>query len=993
MNNPPTGTVTFLFTDIEGSTKLARTYPETWEGLRGRHDSILRAAIESYGGFVFQVIGDSFYAAFHKAGDALKAALTAQRNLQSEPWGEAIVRVRMGIHTGEAETDGKDYRGYLTLSLIQRVMSAGYGGQILLSDATEKLILDQLPKDVSLRDMGEHKFKDMSHPVRVFQVSAPDLQSEFPALRTLNVFPNNLPAQLTSFIGREKEIVELKRELNDHHLVTLTGSGGTGKTRLSLQVAAEVMDSFPDGVWFLELAPVTDPALVPNTLANLLGLRESAETKQTISELVCGYLHTRKALLVFDNCEHLIEACSRFADLLLRSCKDVKILASSREALGVAGEMDWHVPSLSLPDIKHLPSIEQLSQYEAVRLFIERATLVQPHFSVTKDNAPAIAQICFRLDGIPLAIELAAARANVLAVDQIAKRLDDRFRLLTGGARTALPRQQTLRALIDWSYNLLSEDERLLFRRLAVFVGGWTLEAAEAVCSGEGIESDLVLDLLSQLVNKSLVVMTEENGESRYHPLETIRQYAREKLFELGEGEAMRDRHMQALLKHAEKAEPEIRGANQLFWLDRVEAEYENMRAALEWSREHNLDACLRLVGALWRFWDLRAYSIEAIEWFEQSLALTQDQHSIARARVLSRASVFFRNLNDPKKARQFAEEAATLSRNLNERSSLAMALSTLGELTLNQPETAQKLLDEGLTICEEIGDHWLACIAWLNKGGLANRQNNPDYQKLCIEKGIQEARLSKDNRRISRTLADMAFLLMDQGKYAESRKLFKEGLVLSRQINDPNASERLMDIAFVDMYLEDYPQAESLFVEALATFESDDHHFYQGITIMHLAFLAWIKNDTARFIELLQEALKIKQENQENGVIEWITFYLGRVALLNRDLALARDQFSKSLKGYQKLNDKPGCADCLAGFGMLALAEDQLARSAKLFGAYQKLVSSLPSAYPFLVRKIDEQIAMAKEQLGRESFENALKQGKEMTLEQALAFALEETQ
>jgi len=350
----------------------------------------------------------------------------------------------MGLHTGSAELHGTAYRGYLTMAKIQRVMSVAYGGQVLLSNASAELLRNELPEGVALRDLKEHRLKGLLIPEHLWQVVAPDLQKDFPPLQSLNEIPNNLPIQLTSFIGREKEIAELKRELKGHHIVTLTGSGGTGKTRLCLQVAAEVIDSFPDGVWLLELAPITDPALVPYALANLLGLRESAAANHTIAELVSSYFHSRTALVVFDNCEHLIDACVRLADLLLHSCKDLKILASSREALGIEGEMAWHVPSLSSPDIRQLPAIEGLSQYEAVRLFTERATLVQPHFAVTKDNASTIAQICFRLDGIPLAIELAAARVNVLTLVQIAKRLDDRFRLLTGGARTALPRQQML---------------------------------------------------------------------------------------------------------------------------------------------------------------------------------------------------------------------------------------------------------------------------------------------------------------------------------------------------------------------------------------------------------------------------------------------------------------------------------------------------------------------------------------------------------------------
>ena len=377
----PSGTVTFLFTDIEGSTRLAQEHPDTWESMRQRHHAILQSTMQAQDGYIFQIIGDAFCVAFHNAGDAMRAAIASQVGLHAEKWGEASLRVRMGIYTGKAEiqADGQ-YQGYLAMSRVQRVMSVAYGSQVLVSSTTVELVRGELPKGVSLLDLKEHRLKGLINPEHIWQVVAPELPRDFPPLQSLNDIPNNMPIQLTSFIGREREIEELIGELSKHRIVTLTGSGGTGKTRLTLQVASEVIDAFPGGVWFVELAPVTDPDLIPNTLANLLGLRESGTRSRTLIELICAYLHPRRVLLLFDNCEHLIEACAQFADLILRSCKDVKILASSRESLGVAGEMAWRVPSLSMPDVNHLPAFEQLSQFEAVRLFIERATLVQPRF-------------------------------------------------------------------------------------------------------------------------------------------------------------------------------------------------------------------------------------------------------------------------------------------------------------------------------------------------------------------------------------------------------------------------------------------------------------------------------------------------------------------------------------------------------------------------------------------------------------------------------------
>ncbi|HLA06115.1 MAG TPA: adenylate/guanylate cyclase domain-containing protein, partial [Anaerolineales bacterium] len=451
----PSGTVTFLFTDIEGSTKLAQEHPDEMPALLARHHEILNQSIQAHNGYAFQVVGDSFAAAFHSASDALNAALEAQRSLHNETWSPAPIRVRMGIHTGAAQLNNDSvqivYTGYATLASTQRIMSAGHGGQVLLSSATRELARDMLPTDTELLDLGEKRLKDLLRPEHLYQLNASGLPVDFPHLRTLDFFPNNLPIQLTTFVGRKKEITELKQELDEHRLVTLTGSGGTGKTRLSLQVAADLLDHFEHGVWFVELASLADPELIPQTILSAIGISEQAGRPPL--ELLKEYLHEKKTLIVLDNCEHLIEASAKVANTLLNAAPSLKVLASSREALGVKGELSYPVPSLSLPDPKHLPVIEQLSQYEAVRLFIDRALLVSPHFDMDKDNAPFIAQICFRLDGIPLAIELAAARVKMLSVEQIAKRLDDRFRLLTGGARTALPRQQTLRALIDWSYD------------------------------------------------------------------------------------------------------------------------------------------------------------------------------------------------------------------------------------------------------------------------------------------------------------------------------------------------------------------------------------------------------------------------------------------------------------------------------------------------------------------------------------------------------------
>jgi predicted ATPase/class 3 adenylate cyclase len=519
---------TFLFTDIEGSTQLWERNPEAMQAALARHDSILRQAIESHSGHIFKTVGDSFCAAFPNAPDAVLAALDAQRAIQAENWGETTIKVRMGLHSGTAEVRDNDYFGP-TLNRVARVMAAGHGGQTLLSATTRELVQPNLPKDAELRDMGERGLKDLIRPEHIYQLTAAGLQSDFPPLKTLEAFRTNLPVQLTNYIRREKEFGIVKNLMAEHRLVTLIGTGGTGKTRLSLQIAADLLDIFPDGVWFVEFAPLADAALIAQTVLTTLGLRE--EPGRPVLETLTQYLGSKEVLLILDNCEHLIAAVAQFAEAVLHACPSLRLLANSREALGIFGEKTYYVRSLSIPDAHMAQSVENIMQYEAVRLFVDRAQTALSGFSITPANVSAVAQICAHLDGIPLAIELAAARVKMLKVEQIAERLEDRFRFLSGGSRTALPRHQTLRAMIDWSYDLLPEAERILLRRLSVFTGSWNLEAAETICQGPGINDYNVLDPLTQLVNKSLVVVDADivpegydNTETRYHLLETVRQ-------------------------------------------------------------------------------------------------------------------------------------------------------------------------------------------------------------------------------------------------------------------------------------------------------------------------------------------------------------------------------------------------------------------------------------------------------------------------------------
>ncbi len=781
----PSGTVTFLFTDIEGSTNLAQKYSDKWESLRERHDSILREAIEANNGYIFQIIGDAVCAAFHRAGDALKAALKGQVDLQHEEWGDTAVRVRMGIHTGEAETDGKDYRGYLTMCLVQRVVSAGHGGQILLSHTSENLLRGQLPDDITLRDMGRHKLKDVPLPTRIFQVVSPGLQQEFPVLRTLSVFPSNLPAQITSFIGREKEVADVKKLLHDAHILTLIGPGGTGKTRLAIQVASEVLGHYPDGVWLVELAAIRDPLLVPRTVAIALGLRD--EPQRPVIDMLCDYLREKKTLILLDNCEHLVDACAHLAEQVLRAASAVRVLASSREALDIAGEVTYRVPSLGIPDMDHLPPVDSLSQYEAVRLFIDRAISAIPTFTVTNDSAPFLAQICHRLDGIPLAIELAAAKIRVLSVEEIARRLDDRFHLLTGGSRTALERHQTLRAAIDWSFNLLPISEQILFRRLSVFVGGWTLEAAESVCKFESSPSpdrnEDVLTLLEHLINKSLVVREETQTGSRYRMLETMRQYANEKLTESGEGNFLQNNHLLYFLNLAETAEPHLRSTEQVKWLKLLDSEYENLRSALSWAMDNPpAESILRLAGALGPYWKIRSSWLEGAKWLDRALnnpgEINSQKEIAARAKVFYRRADIAHELDELEIMKTSSESALDLCERAKDPwgTAYSRALVASHFMRLINFDRGKPLLEQSLVDFRRLGDAWGEAFVL----GLFGRIYQGDETKEreyfdILQKRINLARKSGDRHILAYALANQVRVHISNGDCSKAEEVLQE--------------------------------------------------------------------------------------------------------------------------------------------------------------------------------------------------------------------------
>lgn len=1047
MTNLPAGTVTFLFTDIEGSTKISQDHPESWETLRGRHHEILRSAIEAQNGHVFQIVGDEFCAAFHTAPDALKAALTAQQLLQSEDWKPAPVKVRMGINTGAAQVGTVNdasggYTGYLALARVNRVMSAGHGGQILLSSTSAELVRGELSEGVRLRDMGEHRLKGLLNLEHLWQVEAPDLARDFPPLKTLNAIPNNLPSQLTSFIGRGKEIAAVKQELTQHRLVTLVGPGGTGKSRLSLQVAADVLDMYPDGVWFVELASLSDPELVPQTILSTLSLSE--QKGKTALQTLEDHLRDKKLLFLLDNCEHLIEACAQTTQAILKASSAVSILASSRESLGVSGEVSWHVPSLSLPNPKNLPDVDQLNQYEAVRLFIDRVQLVSPRFAVTKENASAIAQICYRLDGIPLALELAAARARSMSVEQIMTRLDDRFRLLTGGSRTALPRQQTLRALIDWSYDLLTDDEKLLLRRLAVFAGGWTLEFAEQICADDKLDSLDILDMLAHLVDKSLVAAEEEHGNMRYRILETVRQYAREKLFESGEGVDMRNRHRDAFLALVEKAGPELRRENDKLWFQILDAEQENVRSALWWSLEtQQASIAMRMCLALYDYWDWRQLWRESTNFFSETLALVEKDEALTKTaeyvllvvekldqaiavtlnlqtdsatfEAVQKACALLEDLHFPQKSwvgfyllanlhmvRGDIEAAGSVllkllqgARAAGQKDDIAWALWRLSDLynRVGETEKADRVEREARDMFLKIGDRKTALYAAVDLLMRDFYRGNMDIAARNLDAAYDDAKALESPLLIKRILSESMEMAWTQGDYELAEKRLKEFEAVSRASPDTNWDHLYIRLYKAKiLYCKGEPeQACQLFKAILDLAEEMQWNDFSGYT-MGLYGLALLR------VGRLEEA----RANFENGLAQmekvglmtyagYSHYGLGECERMSGNLPASLEKYQKAFYLRNKRQEYVCFPQLMEGLAKLSLLQGDPIRSARWFGCADELRRKFSIAILTVDRPdYDKHIDLLKQKMSAEEFQSSWAEGAKMDMEEVITLALQ---
>ncbi|MGZ3496907.1 MAG: ATP-binding protein [Vulcanimicrobiaceae bacterium] len=819
----PSGTVTFLFSDIEGSTERWERDRDAMGAALTRHDALMREALQARGGYIFKTIGDAFCAAFFTAPDAVAAAHDAQRALAAEDFSAVGgVRVRMALHTGTVEERDGDYFGP-PVNRVARLLAAGHGGQVLISGTAANLLRSDMPPQMSLRDLGEHRLRDLAYPEHVYQLLAPDLQESFPPLRSLDYLPNNLPRQLTSFVGRDEVLADIVKLVEAHPLVTLVGTGGVGKTRCAIQVGAEFLNSCDDGVWHADLAPVSDPTFIANVVAQALNVQE--QPNRPLLDTVVSYLKRKRLLLILDSCEHAIEEAGHVAGAILRDCPEVRILATSRERLNISGEATYRMPALGVPPNAQMLFAEGSSRYGAVQLFVDRAILSNNRFTLTEENAPYVAEICRRLDGVPLAIELAAARLNVLSPQLLARKLDERFSVLTGGDRSALPRRQTMRALIDWSYDLLSNRERTLFRELSIFGGGFTLETATAVCSKGDMEEIVVLDLLASLVDKSLVQAEPVRSGTRYRLLESMREYAREKLTDAGEADAVARAHARAFVSLAEQLDGGWETTPDRDWLAQVEPEMENFRAALAWAFGAKGDALLgqRLAGTLRRvLWPLAVAEggrwvqiaqkrvdgntptavVAALDLAEAQLAqtVTQSKASLAAAeRALERS----RKLADPllvaeaelragqalvqlgriAEGEALLHDALVKARALGARKvvSLVLRLLAFARSFAGDVAEARQLLGEALTTARACGAERQTALIANNLAEDEFQGGNPESALRLAREALTLFRAFHDAQMIATALCNETAYLVASRRYDEARLSAREALTATR--------------------------------------------------------------------------------------------------------------------------------------------------------------------------------------------------------------------
>jgi predicted ATPase/class 3 adenylate cyclase/DNA-binding CsgD family transcriptional regulator len=1004
----PTGTVTLLLADVEGSTRLWETQPEQMTAAFARLDHELSDLLTAHGGVrpVEQGEGDSFVVAFARASDAVACAL----GLQRAPL--APISLRIGVHTGEVQL--RDEGNYIgpTINRTARLRDLAHGGQTVLSGTTEDLVVDALPGDAWLTDLGTHELRGVPRPERVAQLCHPDLRNDFPPLRTAkSVAVHNLPLQFTSFVGRSSQLAQVQKLLTQNRLVTLTGAGGVGKTRLAVEVANQLAAEYADGVWYVDLAPITDPDLVPITVARALGLPD--QPGRSTMETVLRFAHDRQLLVVLDNCEHLLDACAELVVALLSGVPGLTLLATSREPIGVTGEATWRVPSLSVAD-------------EAIELFADRARLAQPDFSVTDDNAATVAEICARLDGMPLAIELAAARVRALSLAEILDGLHDRFRLLTGGSRTAVRRQQTLRASVDWSHALLTEPERVLFRRLAVFLGGVDLDAGQNVCGGADVERYQVLDLLTLLVDKSLVVADHTGNATRYRLLETVRQYAQEKLGESGEADAMRSRHrdhytsMAALLDAPAGSDYEQR-------IEQAESEIDNLRAAFGWSRENSdVELALALASSLQPLWQARGRLREGLAWFETALAdLDADHPAVApavRARALADRAALAIWVGAADSMDQ-AQQALAIARDIEDPALLARALNACGYIaSVVSAEPAQPYFVEALGLARALDDRWRLSQILSAQAGATIMEGNPIAARAPAEEGRDLADAIGDRYDSHQCRYYLGWAQTYQGDLAGAAAQFAELAAEAKAAHDGLREAQSLAMRAVVLAFQGDTGAMRAAAEAATEAAAEAGGLFAAMGYVALAAAALAAGDAATALGATEAWPHLSARPLTTGVQHlysaeaalaagdlvmarrWAdeamstagSFYTSRVLTTRARIAIAQGEPEQAERDARDALTRaaevgvhlftPDILECLAA---LAGEDDSHREAARLFGAAAGIRQRM-GAVRFKVwdAGYDASVTALRDGLGEEDFDSAWAEGAALSTEEAIAYA-----
>jgi len=947
MSQLPSGTVTFLFTDIEGSTRLAQDLGPDYQRVLESHHRLVREGLEIAGGIEVSTEGDSFFCVFTNTRAAVGTAAALQRLLASHSWSAgAEIRVRMGLHTGEGTLGADNYIG-LDVHRAARIAAAAHGGQVLMSDTTRVLTETSLPQGVALRDLGLHRMKDLPHPERLHQLIIEGLPDSFPAPRSLDAQPNNLPTQLTSFVGRHQELVEAEKLTLGSRLLTLTGMAGSGKTRLALELATEIMDRFPDGVWFVDLAALTDAAVLEEQVATVLRIQQ--QPNRDLSGTILEVLRPKTALVILDNCEHVLDSAAGFAESALGYAPDVRVIATSREPLGVAGEVTLQVPPLGLGRSDGTGGGTTSDLSDAVQLFAERGASTDPSFRLTAETAAVVVQICQRLDGLPLAIELAAARLRSFSPAEIAARLDDRFRLLTGGTRTSLPRQHTLQAAVDWSYELLSETEQKVFDRLSVFADGFTMDAAEAVCGEIAVDA---VDSVIRLVEQSMVVAGPGVvAGTRYRLLETLRQYGWQRLAERGEDVEIRSRHAEFFLRIADEARPHLHGPDQGDWTRRLVAEYENARAAFDWCRTAGqVQMHLRLAERWGAFWIGSGYWTEARRRLDEALDLEAGKYPELRMRaILGSAQVFV--AEDRDRAVALAEEALGLAERYGDSETMVRALILSGYTAKhrNEGERGLLLLERAIDLCREGGLEYERAQALVTLGNLAS-DHESERARSYLEAGLALHRELQNSSGVGQALHYLGGVAARSGDFDDAVAWLEEGLRVDAEIGGRDNS---------------------------------------GHLLMELGNVRRLQGDTVGATELFGRSLEFLTDVGDENCAARTRTRLGLLALAEGSLTDASDHLGSSLVASARIGDN-NVVVALEGLASLAVATGDPDKGVIVFSAAEGIRNQrgLTTSALDLARR-DRDLDAARHRLGAAASEAAWERGAAMSLDDATSVAL----